>query len=177
MLLGVSSLTGPSPATPTYNIQKKCMITYLVRTTLLGYVKFSLPHSWNSSEKCYTWFMCHDKSLHHCLLPQWWIILLVFHTVQTGTPPIKLWHICCGKCTMWIDVYYLYYRTGGGNGVFFTRRQSDEKVAGFSNSSTKLIRNLAVVSLLNLGDICRQQCFRVTYQFTSRQGDCISIHG
>ena len=36
---------------------------------------------------------------------------------------------------------YLYYRTGGGNGVF-TRRQSDETVAGFSNSSTKLIHNL-----------------------------------
>ena len=43
---------------------------------------------------------------------------------------------------MWIDVYCLYYRTGGGNGVFFTRRQSDETVAGFSNSSTEFIRNL-----------------------------------
>ena len=47
-----------------------------------------------------------------------------------------------GKCTMWIDVYCLYYRTGGGNGVFFTRRQLDETVAGFSNSSTEFIRNL-----------------------------------
>ena len=37
---------------------------------------------------------------------------------------------------------FIVYITGGGNGVFFTRRQSGETVAGFSNSSTKFICNL-----------------------------------
>lgn len=49
---------------------------------------------------------------------------------------------------MRIDVYYTYITdggTGGGDGVFLSRRQLDEAMAGSSNSPTKLIRNLLSV--------------------------------